>query len=222
MAAAAAARPDLDILTTDAYLELDGRRVRRCYEGGMRFDVTDQRRAILESNFIFGQVAVRRERLLSVGGFDESILWATDWDCWIRMILRGSRAGLVDEPLAVYRLTAGSLSAQRTRLFAGRVQTLEKALQRDDLLPAERTAALRAKAANGRLLALSTARDALRDGDPTARRLSLKVVAGPGFSLGTRVKSLGAALAPGLAHKHLIRQERETTAGITLPPPLGT
>src|SRR5262249_40357902 len=39
LAAAASLRPDLDILTTDAYLELDGRRVRRCYEGGMRFVV---------------------------------------------------------------------------------------------------------------------------------------------------------------------------------------
>lgn len=124
--AAASERPDLDILTTDAYLELDGRRVKRCYEGGMQFVVDDQRLGILASNFIFGQVAVRRDRLAAVDGFDERIRWTTDWDCWIRMILGGSKAGLVDEPLAIYRLAAGSLSAQRASLFAGRVQTLEK------------------------------------------------------------------------------------------------
>src|SRR5206468_2811881 len=56
----AAARPDLDILTSDAYLELNGRRIRRCYEGGWTFEVEDQRRAILERNFIFGLAAVRR------------------------------------------------------------------------------------------------------------------------------------------------------------------
>src|SRR5204862_4643563 len=62
----AAARPALDILTTDAFLELDGVRGRRVYEGGWAFEVDDQRRAILQRNFVFGLAAVRRERLLEV------------------------------------------------------------------------------------------------------------------------------------------------------------
>ena len=61
--------------------------------GGWTFEVDDQRRAILQRNFVFGLAAVRRERLLEVGGFDETIRWTTDWDCWIRMIMGGSRAG---------------------------------------------------------------------------------------------------------------------------------
>jgi GT2 family glycosyltransferase len=218
LAAAAATRPDLDILTTDAHLELAGRRVKQCYEGGMRFVIDDQRRGILESNFIFGQVAVRRERLAAVGGFDESIRWTTDWDCWIRMILSGSSAGLVDEPLAVYRITTGSLSAQRSRLFAGRVQTIEKALKRDDLRPAERDTACRAMTVNQRLLTLSTARDALTEGSPGVRRLWLKIAVGRGFRPKTRAKALGLLLAPSVGRKYLFRQERETTAGIALPP----
>lgn len=77
------ARPDLDILTTDAYLEVDGRRLRRCYAAGWRFETEDQRRGILERNFVFGHAAVRRDLLLAHDGFDESILWTTDWECWI-------------------------------------------------------------------------------------------------------------------------------------------
>jgi hypothetical protein len=219
LAAAATARPDLDILTADAYLELDGRRVKRCYEGGMRFFVEDQRLNILERNFIFGQVAARRERLLEVGGFDESIRWTTDWDCWIRMILSGSQVGLVDEPLGIYRLTAGSLSSQRTQLFAGRLQTLDKALLREDLEPAERQTARRVAAENRRLLALSCARDALLEGRRGARRTWLKLAIKPGFALGTRAKALGAAAAPAVARRYLLKQVRETTAGISLPPP---
>ena len=60
--------------------------------------VDDQRRAILQQNFIFGLAAVRRELLLAHGGFDESILWTTDWDLWLRLILAGARAGCVAEP----------------------------------------------------------------------------------------------------------------------------
>ena len=63
LTALARARPDLDILTTDAYLVVHGRRVRRNYGPRWRFDVVDQRRAILQRNFIFGHAAVRRERL---------------------------------------------------------------------------------------------------------------------------------------------------------------
>ena len=36
-----AARPDLDVVTTDAWIELDGERVRRAYEAGYRFPVED-------------------------------------------------------------------------------------------------------------------------------------------------------------------------------------
>src|ERR671919_1101739 len=81
----ASARPDLDILTSDALLVANGRPVRRVYDDSWTFEVADQRRAILERNFIFGHAAVRRELLLDSGGFDESILWTTDWDLWLRL-----------------------------------------------------------------------------------------------------------------------------------------
>jgi cellulose synthase/poly-beta-1,6-N-acetylglucosamine synthase-like glycosyltransferase len=211
-------RPDLDILTTDAYLELDGRTLRRCYEGGFRFVVDDQRRGILDDNFIFGHAAVRRERLLAVGGFDEAILWATDWECWIRMILGGSRAGLVDEPLARYRLRSGSLSSQRSRMFAGRVQTLEKASRTAELSAGEREALDQALARNRRRLALAEAREALLSGSPEARKRSLSVALGPGFGARTRLKALASAISPLTARRLLSSRQRETTAGVLLPP----
>ena len=123
----AAARPDLDILTTDAILTVDGREVRRCYSRGWTFEVQDQRREILKRNFIFGLAAVRRELLLADGGFDEDILWTTDWDRWLRLILEGSRVGAVAEPLALYRVRESSLSARRDDLVRGKIATLEKA-----------------------------------------------------------------------------------------------
>src|SRR5215207_2660112 len=92
------ARPDLEIVTTDAYLELDGRIYGRYYRGKARFVAGDQRRGIIHQHFIFGNCAIRRDALFAVGGYDEAVV-AEDTDLFTRMILAGSRVGLVDEPL---------------------------------------------------------------------------------------------------------------------------
>src|SRR5712691_2414735 len=192
----AAARPDLDILTTDAYLELGGRRVRRCYEADWPFETADQRRGILERNFVFGLAAVRRERLLAVGGFDETIRWTTDWDCWIRLILDGSRVGAVDEPLAVYRLRETSLSASRIDLVRGRTQTLRKAAA-DSRLTAEEQAIVRTNIAlQERDLVLMEARAALLERPRGLRRMLLALAARRGVATTTRLKALAAAILP--------------------------
>jgi hypothetical protein len=209
------ARPELDILTTDAYLELDGVVVQRCYTDAFRFAYDDQRRAILEQNFIFGHAAVRRERLLAVGGFDEAIRWTTDWDCWLRMILDGSRAGLVPEPLSRYRLNPSSLSAQREDHIAGRLLTIGKALERTDLSARERETANATRRETERALRIARARGALFQGRPDARRRALDVVLGSGHSARTRAKALATILAPGYARSRLARAPRETTGGLT-------
>ena len=205
----AAARPDLDILTTDAYLELDGVRRRRVYEGGWTFEIEDQRRAILQRNFVFGLAAVRRERLLAAGGFDESIRWTTDWDCWARLILAGAAAGAVAEPLALYHLRQSSLSADRAKLVAGRVQTLEKAASHPSLTPEERRVVASSIATERRELALLELRQALAEGSTDARRRALAVARERGYPRRTRLKAALAAGAPRLSGR-LLRERLAT------------
>ena len=210
----AAARPDLDILTTDAFLEVDGQVRRRCYEGGWTFEVEDQRGAILERNFIFGLAAVRRKRFLESGGFERALSHGEDWDLWCRLLLDGARAGLVDEPLARYRLHPGSLSADRVALLEGRCMVLERAASRNGLTPAERDrvhAALAREQGNA-LLARTSA--ALRERSPEARRLALQVARTRSVAAGTRARAALAALAPGPAARRLdAAVEREGAAG---------
>jgi len=214
----AEARPDLDILTTDAYLEIDGSIARRCYGPHHQFVVGDQRRGILERNFVFGLAAVRRERLLDAGGFDESILQTTDWDCWIRLILGGSRAGLVAEPLARYRLLPGSLSSQREGHIEGRLMTLAKTASRSDLTADERELVAGGIDYNRKALALARARAALLEGRTDARRRAFDVVVGRGFEPKTRAKALAAAFAPRSARARLVARPRETTGGLFVGP----
>jgi glycosyltransferase involved in cell wall biosynthesis len=46
------------------------------------------RRDILLSNMVGNQVLVERERILEIGGFDESLPAAQDYDVWIRLVER--------------------------------------------------------------------------------------------------------------------------------------
>jgi Glycosyl transferase family 2 len=204
----AAARPDLDILTTDAFLEIGGRRLRRCYGDAFSFVVDDQRTGILERNFIFGLAAVRRRRLLDVGGFDESIRTTTDWECWIRLILDGARAGLVDEPLARYRLRPESLSASRVGLLRGRVATLEKAATHPGLRPEDRRTVGRSLASQRRDLTVLEAQAALAGRQSDARRRALEIARDSGYGLPTRYKASVSAVAPRLVGRWLASGDR--------------
>jgi glycosyltransferase involved in cell wall biosynthesis len=208
-------RPDLDILTADCLIIANGRVVRRCYHDGYRFETDDQRRGILERNFVGpGHMAVRRERLLDVGGFDETFRWSTDWDCWIRMIFAGSRVGMVNEPLAEYRVREASLASNRIRQFEAYVAVLEKATARSDLSAGERAVLHRSLADQHRRLALRKAEEALAEAKPEARRLALGVARDNGFPLETRAKAALAAVLPRVAGRRLARGRRELAGGV--------
>jgi glycosyltransferase involved in cell wall biosynthesis len=196
---AALGRPDLDLLTTDALFVSGGQTIRRCYEPYWPFVTDDQRRGILERNFIFGLAAVRRERLLAIDGFDEAIRWTTDWDCWIRLIFSGSQAGLIAEPLAEYRLREASLSSDRVEHVRGRVRTLEKAAALSELTARERETVEATLAAERRSLALEEAQAALASGAVDARTRALHVARDRTQPRSTRAKAMIAAAAPVFA-----------------------
>jgi hypothetical protein len=197
----AAARPDLDLLSTDVYFEADGEIVGRFYEEN-RFAVTDQRTAIFNGCFV-GWPAARRERLLAVGGFDESLAMAEDWAAWMRLILDGALAGLVPEPLLRYRIRPGSLSSDRARSLRSRAALLDKTAENPHLGPEERRALASARRmANSRAL-LAEAREALIERRTDARRRALAMAVAPGFRLRTRALAVGAALMPGFGG-HLV------------------
>ena len=71
-------------------------------------------------------VIVRRECLREVGGFDESLPLAQDWDLWLRVASRWP-AYQLGEPLVRYRSHPGRCSLQRGRLRRCENQLLEKA-----------------------------------------------------------------------------------------------
>jgi glycosyltransferase involved in cell wall biosynthesis len=210
----ARARPDLDVLTTDAFFEVEGRVIRRCYTPDWRFEVDDQRRTILERNFVFGAAAVRRSRLRQVGGFAESRRYAADWDLWIRMILSGSKVGLVEEPLYRYRIARTALSSQRLPLFRGYVALLESAARRPDLGPGERRTVDDAIAARKREVLRLELYEALESANTREiRSRAAAFVRDRQLPLRTRAKALGALFAPRAAARAHTRRRGSTWVG---------
>lgn len=212
LARVAAARPDLDILVTDAHVELDGRRLRTAYDATWAFEAVDQRRGILERCFVLGHAAVRRTTLLGLGAIERDTI--DDWDCWARLILGGARAGLLDEPLSVYRVRPGSLSTGRLSTLRRGVRTLELLRSEPSLTVDERAVLERTRAAWSRSLTVESAREALRDGRRAeARRLLLAVVRDGRNEPSSRAKALVSLAAPRLAERVLDRRRRRAWTG---------
>jgi peptidoglycan/xylan/chitin deacetylase (PgdA/CDA1 family) len=214
LARLAAERPDLDILVTDAYLEREGAVVGRCYHEAMSFATVDQRRAILESNFLLGHLAIRRSRLMSVGGIAPDMEAVADWDAWIRAILDGARAGLVDLPLSRYRLRDDSVSGDRARLTRWKAVALRRALARDDLSPDERRGVADRVACLEREARLAEAEGLLAARRP-ARRCLARIAADRGAPAAVRIRAAAAAAAPGAARTLLVARGRSGRSRIT-------
>jgi hypothetical protein len=205
----AQAEPDLDVITTDAYLVAGGEIVGRAYGAGHPFTEHGQRAEILRRNFVLGLSAVRRERFVEVGGFDPTVAYTTDWELWMRLILSGSRVGFVAEPLAEYRLHEQSMSARRAAMSRGRLDSLARAAARADLSDSERAVVADARRSERARLAREELKEALLAGDG-ARGAALKVFRSGGQAVSTRVRALASLVAPGVARRRLVAEQERS------------
>ncbi len=77
-------------------------------------------------------ILVDRKLVQSLGGFDTGLVTCEDWDLWQRVARTGARWVMVDEPLAFYRTTAGSLSARRDDMLRDARTVIDRGFGRDD------------------------------------------------------------------------------------------
>jgi glycosyltransferase involved in cell wall biosynthesis len=211
LAELASAQPELDVLTTNADLEIDGAVTGRYYPDVAEFPAEDQALAIIASDSaIFGAAAVRRKTYEAAGGLKEGLRSGDDWELWIRLALAGSRFGLVDEPLYRYRIHERGTSADQLGGARDAVEMFEGLLTRAEPGSREQIAIEEALEAHLRNAALTEAEHALRIGAPDRRGRSLAIAFGSGFGPPTRVKALFAAAFPGPSARLLERRERRT------------
>jgi hypothetical protein len=124
----------------------------------------------------------------------------------LRLLLSGSRAGCVLEPLANYTIHPASLSANRFESLMARVALLERAKVNQPLSD-EQTAVLVAAQRGYRRRALAArAEQTLMTGAPGRRRAALAVLAAGGVARRRRALLTAAVLLPDWAGSRLRRQ----------------
>lgn len=198
IASLAAAQPQLDLIATDASFVVAGEKVGTFLEHNP-FPAEGQREAIFASCFPGGWPAVRIGALEAAGGFDEEMRIAYDWDCWLRMILAGSRVGMVTEPLYDYVLHEGSLASSRLASLRERIALLEKAARNPNLRPAEHPALERSLRAHRERAARATIEAALYGG--ASRRELATLTASRGIPPRVRALAAAGAVLPPLARR---------------------
>jgi GT2 family glycosyltransferase len=198
LAALAMERPDLDLIGTDARLLVEGREV-GTFSAFNPFASEGQRAAIFASCFVGGWPAVRRAHFNAVGGFDESLRIAQDWDCWLRVILAGAKAGFVDAPLYDYFLHGGSLASSRLASLWERVTMLENAAGNPSLRPGDRPA-LEQALRRHRTQAIRATIEAAAHGEAPRARLP-RLAFSRGLGPRDRTFAVLAAVAPPLARR---------------------
>ena len=138
------------IATANSYWLLPGgiHASKRRYKG--KFPAPDsQRVAILEQNFVSTMSLFPRTLVEEIGPFDEARRRAEDWDFWLRAIFNGYRVDLQPEPLALYRWSTASLSADWEEMDADVEAIFAKLEDRVELAPDEREYVQRRRATPG-------------------------------------------------------------------------
>jgi len=93
--------------------------------------------AQLHVNHATNQVLVKRDRMLAVGGFDESFVALQDYDCFTRLIKAYGPAYRLGEPLQnIYVEHGGARISNQQRTLTGFKQFLDK--HQADMTPAHR------------------------------------------------------------------------------------
>lgn len=201
------ANPDVQMVTTDAHIELDGQVTRRYYDPpmGPSWCDHDQRAVILSHNFVFSHVAMPRALWLSADGMDESDrTTSADWPFWLRLIYAGARAGLVREPLARYTVLSGSLSdSEKVDARTARA-AMRAALALPGLNDRERALAQAQLDLAARRIRRVDALQSVWQGSPDRAALR-RVALDAGYGRRQRAEAGVAALLPGVARQRMTR-----------------
>jgi hypothetical protein len=88
---------------------------------------------------LLSAVLVRRDLAERIGGFDEALRGAEDWDFWLKVAFTGCRLGCVAEALLEYRVHPGQRNQTGIRRRQdARLEVIRRSFARPDLPPALR------------------------------------------------------------------------------------
>lgn len=97
---------------------------------------------LIQRNFVYNAVTVRRSVLDKVGGYDLAMTHGEDYELWLRIATSGFNAARVPGPLAIKRDSPSSLSDDGAAMADGVRQAYRAVLERHPASPRIRAAAM--------------------------------------------------------------------------------
>ncbi len=165
-----------------------------------------------DRSLITSGVVVRRELVLAVGLFDETLRNAQDFDLWLRLARHGARLAYQRKVLLSYRSRPNSLSGDLINSHQRELRVFDKIEQSYDFTPAERlevTAVIRSRRA---LLAYELGKLYLAPGDFARARESFANANSLQRSWKPRLALWLTRIAPGLFRNLYLSRVRRTIA----------
>jgi glycosyltransferase involved in cell wall biosynthesis len=139
-----ARRPRVGIVACDAWIEGPEGRLAETYGERFGFPGGGGLAELLRANTIFVSAMSPRAVVEEVGRFSTECFGSEDHDMWLRIVEAGYRCVATREPLAIYRLSKGSISASALGMARTDEATYRRALARGRLNRRERWIARRA------------------------------------------------------------------------------
>lgn len=165
---------------------------------------------LLRGNRIFVVAVVSAEAFAAVGGFRD--VHAEDYDLWLRLLAAGLGHRYLPRELAIYRITAGSKSAQRTRVVTSAIEALED-VGRSGLQPADEAVRVRTLTRLGHALEIARLDERLARGELGGARRSYLPHAGGHPTRISRVAGLlTMVVSPRLYRRVMIRMRTGETS----------
>jgi len=146
-------------------------------------------------------VLARKQLILEVGLFDETLRNSQDFDLWIRLAKHGARFNYQRKVLVGRRIYAGSLASDPINSFEGELRVLQKTKLRDDLTAVERSAIEATSALRRAAIELIRGKRCLLNGDFSSASKSFEFANEYLRSWKLRLVLLSLRLAPSLLQR---------------------
>lgn len=162
-----------------------------------------------EQSLVTSGVVARRQPILDLGLFDESLRNAQDFDLWLRLVHSGARVAYQRRVLLRYRWHEGSLSGNEVNRNKRQLRVLRKIETEFELDPAARKEVSRAIAGRRAVVQFELGKAYLVQGEFDEARASFAAARAAAANWKAAIGFWASTICPRLIQAHYLRRARK-------------